>query len=95
MKYIPSWFPGAAFKRDAKRLRGLLEIMTYRPFDQVKAEMVSTILGSPEIGQADILMGFSRLPVLLHLLLPPSFWKAALSKKSISSGCPGACIVLP
>lgn len=50
VKYIPSWFPGAAFKRDAKRLRGLLETMTYRPFEQVKTNMVSTISGCPKTG---------------------------------------------
>lgn len=94
VRYIPSWFPGAVFKRDAKRLRGLVETMTYRPFDQVKAEVVSTIFGSLKIGQSDILMGFSRLPELLHLLLHPSSWKAALLRKNISSGFPGACIAL-
>ena len=44
MKYIPSWFPGALFKRQAKEWRKLSEAMLQKPFEMVKQKMVRTQL---------------------------------------------------
>ncbi|KDQ08477.1 hypothetical protein BOTBODRAFT_37914 [Botryobasidium botryosum FD-172 SS1] len=38
LKYVPSWFPGAKFKREANRLKTLVESMVHHPFQQVKSE---------------------------------------------------------
>ena len=40
VKHIPSWFPGAGFKRQAKVWRGLISEFVNEPFDKVKANMV-------------------------------------------------------
>ncbi|KDQ17442.1 hypothetical protein BOTBODRAFT_172482 [Botryobasidium botryosum FD-172 SS1] len=38
LKYVPSWFPGAKFKKEAKRLRALVESMMDHPFQRVKSD---------------------------------------------------------
>lgn len=43
VKYVPDWFPGAGFKREAKRMRSDLYKATERPYQHVKNEIV----GSP------------------------------------------------
>ena len=40
LKYIPSWFPGAGFKRKAARTRALASIMAEKPFHYVKEQLV-------------------------------------------------------
>jgi len=40
LKYIPSWFPGAEFKRRAKFWRDVNKAVTDIPFERVEAELV-------------------------------------------------------
>ena len=40
MKHIPSWFPGAQFKRDAEVWKAKMEAFVNEPFDFTKKEMV-------------------------------------------------------
>jgi hypothetical protein len=40
VKYLPSWFPGASFKREAKRMRTDLMRACERPYERVKKEVV-------------------------------------------------------
>ena len=42
MQYLPEWFPGAKFLREAKEWRPAVETMSKVPFDDVKAQLVST-----------------------------------------------------
>jgi hypothetical protein len=41
LKYVPSWFPGAGFKRKAARWRAYIREMLERPYHRVKRELVS------------------------------------------------------
>lgn len=41
LKYVPSWFPGAQFKRDAARWRSCSDALWINPFKAAKAAMVS------------------------------------------------------
>lgn len=41
VKYVPSWMPGAGFKKQAKEWRGLAEKMLNSPFDMVNRKIVS------------------------------------------------------
>jgi hypothetical protein len=41
LKYVPSWFPGAGFKRKAARWRACIREMLERPYHRVKGELVS------------------------------------------------------
>jgi len=45
MKYIPSWFPGASFKRWANEGKALYESLTRAPFAQVKQQMTLQTAG--------------------------------------------------
>ena len=40
MKHIPTWFPGAQFKRDAEVWKGKMEAFVNKPFDYAREEMV-------------------------------------------------------
>jgi hypothetical protein len=40
VKYVPTWFPGANFKRTATRWRRTVRDMLDRPFNMVKERMV-------------------------------------------------------
>ena len=40
VKHIPSWFPGAQFKRDAAVWKGKMEAFVNEPFDYTKQQMV-------------------------------------------------------
>lgn len=40
MKYVPAWFPGAHFQRQARKWRQPIENVRDRPFNAVKARMV-------------------------------------------------------
>ena len=40
MKHIPSWFPGAQFKRDAAIWKGKMEGFVNTPYEFTKNEMV-------------------------------------------------------
>ena len=40
LRYVPSWFPGASFKRFAEHYKPIVDKMIDRPFDAVKKEMV-------------------------------------------------------
>ncbi|RDX54729.1 cytochrome P450 [Lentinus brumalis] len=46
LKYLPSWFPGAAFKRQARQWRAELEHLVYTPYNIVK-ERVARGVASP------------------------------------------------
>ncbi|KDQ11859.1 hypothetical protein BOTBODRAFT_189554 [Botryobasidium botryosum FD-172 SS1] len=41
LRYIPSWFPGAEFKRNAKAVREKVDRMVELPFNRVKAAMAA------------------------------------------------------
>ena len=41
LKYVPSWFPGAGFKRKAARWRAYIREMPERPYRRVKRDLVS------------------------------------------------------
>ena len=40
LKYVPSWFPGAGFKKKAARVREASNIMAERPFQHVQEQLV-------------------------------------------------------
>jgi hypothetical protein len=40
LKYVPSWMPGAGFKRKAKEWKALALDSLNKPFNNLKAEMV-------------------------------------------------------
>lgn len=40
VKYVPDWFPGAGFKRQAKKWRVLAMDMVEKPFEHTKRDMV-------------------------------------------------------
>ena len=42
LKYVPSWFPGAGFKRKAARWRVIIYEMLERLYRRVKRDLVST-----------------------------------------------------
>ena len=44
VKYLPSWFPGAQFQRDAEIMRRLSMDMRLAPYEAVKKLMVTTSL---------------------------------------------------
>ena len=41
LKYVPSWFPGAGFKRRAARWRACIREMLDKLYHRVEAELVS------------------------------------------------------
>lgn len=44
VKYLPPWFPGASFQREAQRMRADLDKLFEVPYQFVKNEIVSSIL---------------------------------------------------
>ena len=48
VKYIPSWFPGAGFKRRAKKYAAVLHDLVVIPHDYVKAQLVSHLVSRVE-----------------------------------------------
>ena len=44
LKYVPSWFPGAGFKKRAAHWREVNRAMIEKPFHYVKEQMVSPIV---------------------------------------------------
>lgn len=44
VKYVPTWLPGAGFKREAKQWRQQLDQLAHTPFNIVKDEVVSFVL---------------------------------------------------
>ena len=61
MKCIPSWLPGAGFKRKAKKFAVVLRDLVDIPHNYVKAQLVNILSGYIEA----CLMDFSR-PLALH-----------------------------
>ena len=54
VRYVPAWFPGAGFKREALFARQLSMDMRSAPFEAVKQQMVLPIsCASPIIDAAD------------------------------------------
>ena len=41
LRYVPSWFPGAGFKRRFRNLAQLVFKTRHSPFDEAKRDMVS------------------------------------------------------
>ncbi|KAI0078416.1 cytochrome P450 [Panus rudis PR-1116 ss-1] len=39
MRYLPEWFPGTGFKRFAKEIREYVDVMKYKPFEDVVERM--------------------------------------------------------
>ncbi|EMD42231.1 hypothetical protein CERSUDRAFT_110763 [Gelatoporia subvermispora B] len=54
LKYIPTWFPGAKFKRLAAEWRTLNQEMVNKPFDMVKERVLSGNSTTPSITAAEI-----------------------------------------
>lgn len=48
LKYIPSWFPGAEFKREAERGRKITDKLVYKPYNEVKDALVKDNTCLPE-----------------------------------------------
>jgi hypothetical protein len=44
LKYVPSWFPGAGFKRNAKEWRKVVREVLEKPFHETKRNIVREIL---------------------------------------------------
>ena len=44
VKYLPSWFPGATFKRQAREWQAELENLVFTPYKTVKERVVSSAL---------------------------------------------------
>lgn len=89
VRHIPSWFPGADFKRTAARWRERLGIAISSPFDRVKADMVSSysltiMMTQPMTPVAE------RFLATLNRVSPPAVSKIDLlvSMMSTSSGHP-------
>ena len=40
LKYVPSWFPGAGFQKQAARVREATDIMVEKPFRHVQEQLV-------------------------------------------------------
>ena len=40
LKYLPSWFPGAGFKKKAAHVREVVNTMTEKPFSHVQEQLV-------------------------------------------------------
>lgn len=43
VKHIPSWFPGAQFKRDAAVWKGKMEALVNEPYEFTKQQMVRSL----------------------------------------------------
>ena len=43
MRYIPSWFPGAGFKRYSVEWKKLIEDFVNEPFEDCKQKIVSSL----------------------------------------------------
>ena len=41
LKYVPSWFPGASFQRQAARWREAVNTMAEKPFRHVQKQLVN------------------------------------------------------
>lgn len=50
LKYVPEWFPGAGFKRKAKRWAEATAIMRHKPYDTAKKMRVRTVQCNVTIG---------------------------------------------
>ena len=76
MKYIPTWMPGSAFKRNALAIRASVDKMFSVPLDQVKREMVSSF--SPISCFARVFISrCDRNWVPLHLRWPQTYSRRA------------------
>lgn len=41
VRYIPSWFPGAGFQKEAAILKEMVSQMINKPFERTKSDIVS------------------------------------------------------
>ena len=46
MKYVPSWMPGAGYKKNADRWRAAGRFVEYCAFENVKNDLVRSLRGS-------------------------------------------------
>ena len=60
MKYVPSWFPGAGFKKKAKAWKDLLPDFVDKPYDDVAASMVCTVSSSLSAVSPKRLIGIGK-----------------------------------
>lgn len=44
LKYVPKWFPGAGWKRKAEAWNELSRVFVDKPFEEVKARLVSVFI---------------------------------------------------
>ena len=47
MRYLPSWFPGAGFKKSAVEWKKLIEAFVNEPYEDCKQKIVSRLLSPP------------------------------------------------
>lgn len=60
LRYIPAWFPGAAFKRVGEQGKGYAHVLRYRSFDYVKAALAKGITDESIISKYMNEGGFSE-----------------------------------
>ena len=49
MKYVPSWFPGAGWKRYGEQLKAKAREVADEPFQRVRRELVSPLFDSVQL----------------------------------------------
>jgi hypothetical protein len=74
VKYVPEWFPGAGFKREAKEMKATLNNAATAPYEWAKKHMVGLHKQS-KVGAMPNLLAFTAdrrsadaKPVCYHLL---------------------------
>lgn len=77
VKYIPSWFPGAGWKRKASLYHSTLQSMLNTPFDWVKQEMVTRL--SP------LQVSFTEMHRQVNGTARPSFIRTRLDNEGLSA----------
>ncbi|GJE96511.1 cytochrome P450 [Phanerochaete sordida] len=71
LKYIPAWFPGAQFKRQAAQYKHLVDVMFKAPYEQFKAAWAKGVaqpcfLGSL-LGDSEMALDYEREDFLTNL----------------------------
>ena len=80
VKNLPTWMPGAGFKREAFRIRGLVRAMIDTPYDMVRSAMVSADDDEPSSPSCHVWLTLrSRLRALRGRLLRLRFWKKRMA----------------
>lgn len=78
MKYVPTWLPGAGFKRQALKWRRSVRAMLDLPFRMVQERMVSLVVSE---GVKKKSLFYRRQKVPLHPVLLPRSWNGWVETK--------------